>query len=362
MRILDHLYSNAWMMTTFFIVFMFLCVGLAFLSPFKNKIYNGVYKVMMYVIGGGVLFCLMFFNYHGFAHNFTRLGLGRTSLFLFEVYEVGGGEGPSETIWRLHIVDKKSGERKGRYYLGGSAEYFGVSGDSVCYRENKDIIVFNGNTLEEVYRIKEEDLSQLHNDLSVGIDHITSNQTETNAVKPIIQIACKNGKNYWLDPFLKTVYEKEPESVYLNEFSRKAYDLTVQISRAETRYFLRTQSVSGNRSYKIEVASDNHFFNKKETDDVYIDPFLMYLDTIKKVFVFGHYTTTDREDFFIEAQDNNFKTKWKKGSSDLNDGDSYNKAEVTAWKSEKGILYFNNGGFLIAIDPFTSDIIWTCRL
>lgn len=316
---------------------------------------------MMYVTGGGVLFSLMFFNYHGFAHNFTRLGLGRTSIFLFEVYEVGN-EGPSETIWRLHIVDKISGERKGRFYLGSSVEFFGVSGDSVCYRENKNIVVFDGATLREVYRINEEDLPKLHKDLSAGVDHITGNQNENSILKPIIKIACKNGKNYWMDPFLKTIYDKEPENIYIREFSKQSYDLAVQISRTNTRYFLRTQSTSGNRSYKIAASDNNYLFNKKETDDIYIDPFLMYLDTVKKIFVFGHYTSTDLNDFFIEAQDNNFKTKWKKSSLELNVTDRYNITEVTAWKAEQGILYFNNGGFLIALDPFTSRILWTCRL
>ena len=82
-------------------------------------------------------------------------------------------------------------------------------------------------------------------------------------------------------------------------------------------YFLKTAYSGSNALQRIVPAEDKSGLFKVTDSSEYIYPFLLCIDTLKKVFVFGHHTTTDRLDFIIEAKDFNFKTIWKKSSAQL---------------------------------------------
>lgn len=360
MVILDHLYSNTLLMTIVSIVVLFLCVGFAFLSPFKNKFFNWTYKVFLYLFAFSFMMAFNFF-YFGFARDFEKIYIGGNSICLLEHYEIGG-EGPDETVYRLHIIDKKTGAKKDRYYLGHKSELLGMQGDSICYLSNDDLVMFDTKEMKEVYKIKTNEWGTVLDELSVGLNSISGNQNQDGIIKPLVELSCKNAKNYWFDPFNKTILTKEPENIYISDFFAKPYEIIIKKSNTKFDYFLKTEAVNSSNLKKIVPADDKlNLFHPSE-DVLFIEPFLIGIDTVRKNFMFGHYATTDQVDFFIECRDYNYKTIWKKTNKDLNASDSYNKDKVTVWALKNNTLYVNNGGFMLAIDPATGENIWTSRL
>ncbi len=100
------------------------------------------------------------------------------------------------------------------------------------------------------------------------------------------------------------------------------------------------------------------FFPKIDSTG-YIEPFLLCIDTVNKIFVFGHYLTTKKETYYLEAKDFNYNTKWKKLSNEIVDTDDQ---EMDIWLYRNNILYFSVGSYVFAIDPLTFKIHWTSRL
>jgi len=354
-ELLDYLYSSTVWMTIILMVVMFACVGFAFANPFKNKKLNYAYKIFLYVFA----FCFMMsfqFLYYGYTNEFRSMHIGKKTICMFEVYE-RGGEGPSESVCRLHIINKNDGVRKDRFYLGWSAKIIGIRNDTICYLKENDLIVFDAEGLKELYTIKADEWGKFLPDLAVGIESIYGSDNDNEVYA---ELNCKNGKKYWFDPFSKKVLTKEPKDKIYPAFSDKDYEMAVIDAPGRQRYFL--MDAYGSDKLKMIIAGEygKRFF--KNTDSTtYIDPFFLCMDTLKQVFVFGHYTTTDRKNFFVEAKDFEFKPKWKTLSTNIV-SDDFNEPKVNVWKFLNGTLYFNNGGFVVAMDPETGKPIWTSRL
>lgn len=354
-KVLDYLYSSSVWMTVILCVVMFLCVGFAFANPFKNKKINYAYKAFLYVFA----FCFMMsfqFMYYGYTSEFRSMHIGKKTICLFEVYE-RGGEGPDETVCRLHVTNKNDGVRKDRFYLGWSAKMFGIRNDSLCYLKENELVLFDAENLKEIYTIKIEDWGNFLTELAVGIESIYSYSDAQNAC---VQLNCKNGKKYWFDPFAKKVITEKPKENRPPFFVKKEYELAIDDGYANKRYLLKDAYSTDKLKLIVPGEYGKRFF-KTVDSTTYLDPFFLAIDTLKQVFVFGHYTTTDREDFYIEAKDFEFKTKWKNASAEIA-SDSYNKPKVNVWEYVNEVLYFNIGGFVIAMEPATGKTIWTSRL
>ncbi len=357
--VIDFLYSSTVWMTIIIIVILFLCVGFAFANPFKNKKVNYAYKGFLYFFA----FCFMMsfqFFYYGYTEEFKSMRIGKTTICLLEQYE-RGGEGPSEDVCRLHIIDKASGKRKDRYYVGSTGQLVGMRNDTLCYFKNYDVVLFDAANLKEIYVIKKDGWGAIAPELSVGIESVYSNNEQNNSNASLVELNCKNAKKYWFDPFSKTMVDKEPKDNGIPGFTNKTYELTVNFGVNNNVNYLKDEYAGGNNLKRIVPGYNaRNLFTVKDSS-TFIDPFFLCIDTIKKVFVFGHYTTTDRTDLYIEAKDFDFITKWKKISSEFGK-DSYNSPSVNIWQYLDGVLYFNNGGFMIAMDPVTSKTFWTTRL
>ncbi len=353
-ELLDFLYSSSVWMTVILIVVLFACVGFAFVNPFKNKKANYVYKTFLYLFA----FCFMMsfqFLYYGYTSEFRSMHIGNKTICLFEEYE-RGGEGPSENVCRLHIINKNDGVRKERFYIGWRGTAYSLRNDTLCFLKDDELVVFDAQNLKEIYTVKKEDWGNFLPELKVGTEDISYNSGDGQYIK----LNCKNGKKYWFDPYSKKVLDKEPNNEQLPAFSKNEYELAISDGPGKQRYFLN-DAYAGDKLKIIQPGQYGKKFFTNVDSTTYIDPFFLSIDTLKRVFVFGHYTTTDRLDFYLEAKDFDFKTKWKKISTDIA-ADSYNKPKVNVWEYTGGILYFNNGGFVIAMDPQTGKTIWTSRL
>jgi hypothetical protein len=355
---IDTLYSSSWLMTALWVIVLFLCVGLAFLNPFRKKSFNYLYKGLLYLTAVVVLLLPHFF-YYGFASSFDTMVVSRSTIILRESYE-RGGDGPSEGVTRLFIVDKTTGELKGRYYTGAYGRLIGVRKDTVCYFNDEDLHVMDAVSLKEIYSIAKDGWGNLDAGLSAGLERIDPDNGPDEVMTPLLRLSCKNGKTYYFDPFSKTVSEKKADPVYLAGFKEDKDELILRKRDGKEKEYLHTQNSYENKLEKIVPDNSSCTLFRVTDSTGYIGPFLLCIDTTRKAFVFGHYITTDRKDFILEAKDFDFRTLWTKTTKEFNKKAAVLSADV--WKFNEGIIYFNCSGCLIAMDPVSGQIKWKSQL
>ena len=356
---LDDLYSSfiAMLVIAFFLLFLF--VFLATLKPFKNNGLNKVYKMLMYLCSVTFFFTIPLFNY-GHAKRFERIAFGKTTICLFEqaIRAVGKSAGKPA---RIHILDIETGVRKERFAAGKPGEMLGMRNDTLCYLDEKDVVLYDADNLKEIYRIKEEEWGTILPELAVGVENIDiTDQTVNHIVSHFIKLDCLNGKKYWFEPFSKKIYTKQPVTEYITDFDNKKSKLTVKISdNQELKYLQTSSSGQGRLEYIVPGYNGTKYFSRIDSTG-YINPFLLCIDTVKKIFVFGYYTTTKKEDYFIEAKDFDYNTKWKKANNEL--VDETKNPGVAVCKYRNNIMYFTIGSYFFAADPVTFKLYWKIQL
>lgn len=360
-EILDKLFSSVWLMTIFIMVEMFFFIWLSFKNPFKKQVYNRLYKGLMFVIPCAIML-LPTFLYYGVADDFKKISLGSNTICLFEQYERGGGESADETVCRLHILNKKTGEKLSRNYIGSSGDIIGQKGDSVCYRYNKTICLKNAYTGETIYEIDIEDWENNFAELSAGVETVEDNQNYSSPRIPYIRLVLKDGNTLWFDPFSKKVLAHEPKNQVRSMIFSTGYDLKLQPKTGYEKSLLSAEYTEGTKRKKLKI----HYTGKQEVDkltsETFLDPVLLGIDTVQHVFVFAHYTTTQKNDFTVEAKDYSLKNCWKKTKAQLDVDDGYiSEWPFSVYVTEPNTLYFNIGGYVISMDSKTGKIHWKTR-
>lgn len=359
MEILDTIYSSFIIMLIIAVVLLFFFIGLSFKKPFQNKFLNNVYKVIMYACAVGFFFTMPIFNY-GHARGFENICIGKTTICMFEKWIPARGKSAGKQA-RLNILDKETGVRKERFNAGKPGYFIEMHNDTICYMDEKDVVLYDAANLKEIYRIKDDEWGKVLPELIIGVDNITvTNQSSDHMFKHYVRFDGLNGKKYWFEPFSKTILNKEPQDIiYSPAFSSRSSELVVKLNtRDELKYLYTASNGDGSLEAIIPGPNADKLFSKIDSTG-YIQPFLLCIDTIKKVFVFGHYLTTKKETYYLEAKDFEYNTKWKKLCTDVVDNDDY---VIDIWLYQNGILYFNMGGYLFAVDPVTFKLHWTSRL
>lgn len=356
MQAIDTLFSDWILMTVIVFILLMGFMALSFYNPFRNKTLNICYKITMYVLSASGMI-LPTFTYYGLADEFKKMTIGKNSICLYEEYERGAEI--SETVCRLSIIDRKTGIRKDRMYIGSSGELIGQKGDSVCYRSDEKVILLHTGNLKNIFEISKEKWPSHFKELEAGISQLYSNQRSSEPRISYLTLECKNGNRYWMDPFSKTIHDQEPKGQVITGIYSTGYDL-YKVDSAKTSNLLGWNSAANSQRQKI--SSGNTILFPAPCEDSFIDPKYLCIDTFKKVVVFSHFTNTDKEKIIVEAKDFNFKTLWKKTSEELGATDKYNEDLINCYQYRDGILYFNIGGFLIALEPKRGTLLYKSRL
>lgn len=357
--ILDDLYSNFVLMCliafSLFIFFIFLSTK----KPFGSKALNNIYKMFMYVCSIGFFISIPAFNY-GHARSLEKIFVGKQTICVFEasIRAVGKSSGRPA---RIDILDKQSGIRKIRFTAGRPGHFLALHNDTLCYMDEKEVVLYDAVNLKEIYRIKKDEWGSILPELSVGIENVEmTDATIEYPAEHFIKLDCLNGKKYWFEPFSKKIYNKEPETIYISEFADRSSELVRKFSyHNEIKYMSTTATGEGTLEAIVPGSNAMHLFSKVDSTG-YIAPFLICIDTTKNVFVFGHYTTTKKEQYHIEAKDFNYKTQWKKANNEIIDSSKDPKVNICSYVNN--VLYIGIGGYLLALDPVTFKIYWQNHL
>lgn len=305
---------------------------------------------------------LPIFFYYGFAKNFDKLFIGETTITLFEKYERGNENG-DETVCRIHVLKKATGERISRFYVGHKGSILGQRGDTMAYMYNDDVILFDCKNQTIIKEINKDDLPVKFDELKDGIESIATNQNYSTPVEPIVIITGKNGKTYYLDPFSKQhKLSLKKEFIPLKKLTIKNYTIELPKTVYSGNTILTTRSTGDQFNEKIEVTTFGKKYISWIDTNSYLDPFFLALDTTHRYFTFGYYQTTDRNEFILVTRNFDGKLKWSKKSQELYTKDRYNKHASTVCETEGKTMYLNDGGYMLAINSESGKIIWKSRL
>lgn len=301
--------------------------------------------------------------YYGVTGNFKRMTVGKDHICMLEQYERGGESG-DETVCRLHMLDKKTGAKIKRNYIGHMGELIALKDELVCYTYNDEINLYDIKNGETKYAIGKDDWPAQFNELSAGIEQINYYQNYSDPRKPMIEMTCKDGNNYWFEPFSKKLMKAEPTDRIAEGFYSSGYELKYQNAEGKNNYLLSFGYVEGSKRKKIigSVVENLDVKLKNESSLTYLEPEYLGIDDKNKLFIFVHFSNTDKTDFTVECLNYDLKTLWKKTKTELEVEDSYSE-EFTfdIYSIENNILYFNIGGFMLAMQTKTGDIIWKTR-
>ncbi len=357
-EILDTIFSSFIIMMILALALLILFVGLSFKDPFKNSFLNKTYKLLMYVCAGSFFFIGPFFNY-GHAVGFGKIAIGKTTVCLYEKHVRARARSAGRDA-RINILDKSTGKRKVRLNAGRPGVFIGMRNDTICFMDDKEIVLYDAANLKEIYRIKEGAWATVSPEFSVGVEDMdVTDETSDYDVNHYVALNCLNGKKYWFEPFSKTVIGNVPTIKYHHNFANRSSEIVIKLSYEKELKYLYVSDAGNDRLKTILPGPNGKGLFSKIDSATYIEPFLLCMDTLKKVFVFGHYLTTKKEDYYLEAKDFGYNTLWKKLSSELVDNDSN---ILSVWMYKDDILYFNIGGYIFAIDPLTFKVYWSARL
>jgi hypothetical protein len=348
-------------MTILILVIMVVFVGLASKNPFRSKNLNWIYKTCMYAVPCCLMISPMFL-YYGLSDGFSSIAIGKNTIVLFEEYEKGS-VGPGENVCRIHILNKETGVKTKRIHAGSHDRQIGIKGDSICYQDDNGVVMYDASLLKELWSINKTDWGKQYPELNGGIESINDNNNYDDPRIPCLTIAAKNGNQYWLDPFNKKLMLKEPLNLKKAGFYSRGYEIKYQDTSGKSFTVVDQDYVDGSKRKKLVTGEHSPVKITLTESGTFLDPTFLGIDTAAKVFVFVHYANTDKTYFTIEAKDFSGKTKWKRTGPDLNAVDSYtNKSEIDVYALEKGILYLNSGGYVLAIKTTTGKIKWKTRL
>jgi hypothetical protein len=351
-HLLDTLYSSDILKYGSIALVTIICAALTVKNPFKNTTARQVFK---FTLLGVALFTgsMPFLFYLGYALKFEKMLVGNSTILLFEI-NAGHEEAITENVCRLHIIDRETGELKKRFYIGGYADLACSRGDTVCYIDRNNVYLYDAKHLKEIYHIKGNDWAGISGDLSAGVEKIEVCRAYA-GTKPFVCINAKNGKRYWLEPFSKKISEGS-----INENTDEKSISYLDLVNTEGKLEI---IVPGNKF--------KHLFHVNDST-AYLEPILLCTDTLNKAFVFCYQTSTDHEGLMFEAKNFEYKTIWKKTSGELGINESelrkidlelsnrYN-SRLNVYELIGGMLYFNYGGYCVALDPLTGKQKWISR-
>jgi hypothetical protein len=299
-------------------------------------------------------FAVLMFSYTGFASSFDSVRIGKTTIILLEKYETGGES--MESVCRLHVLDRKTGEKIYRKHLGNAAYFREERGDTLLMEINRASKLFYAPDFTTIKDITKESLAKEFPDLSEGVEKIDDSGND----KPFcIVVSGLNGKQYSYFPFTNKLVAGRIEN-----------SKTVHTSFTTDKEIIRAYTEGNHSTDLLQLKSNsdskiNSLFYKDtlvKGKEFLLGEFVDF-DTIKYEAAIKYFTNTKEENFILSHLDKNLNETWKFEQAKENLTDYFSsKEKLDVFIADKNFFYFNCGGFFLCLDKYTGKTVWRTRL
>lgn len=361
---MDYIADLIFSSTLFTGIFIFLlpCLGifLATRKPFKNRIILIFYRIFCCLMPFGI-FAIPTFAHYGFADSFTTMGIGKSVIILLDKYERLENY---DLVCRMHVLDKKTGKKLYRKYLGNNSHILALRGDTVLMEIENGFKLIAAKDFTIIKEFNSKTLPLFYSQLKDGIDSLNA---YPNCSFPdnnyCISVNGMNGKAYSLFPFENKIIEGEYSYPNQSDSAHKKLILT-------KKKILIHDTIHQNESFSMELKSISHpqIFSLYKNDTIsigkeYLLGEFVDFDTVSKNITIKYYSTTQHEKFLLVQLNKSLQENWKFEQSRFGLTDYY--ASTTPFNvhaTEGNRFYFNCGGFVACVNQLNGKIIWTSRL
>lgn len=336
-------------------VFVMLTVGFSFLSPFKNKKWNILYKVICYILATFFFIAISFFHF-GFANSFEQFLFSDKYMCLLEHYEHGDD---MESVYMLHVVDLQTGDRLNRKYMSYSCDINSISGNYILLRKKQEYFLKNYVTQKDSIIYNKEFFKSHFNVFSSGINKIDYQQIIFGNQKiDALQISANNGFVYFFDYKANKLYTSdEINRAYNNETD------SIQISNYEIYYKQHTLFALAYKS-----GTDNVYYLTDKNKNQISDKLFIYAQFVGfskdlGIMFIQSFETVQKYEYILTAVKIDGNILWNFKSADIKryKANKY-EAKMDFFKPIGNNVYFNINGLVVCLDAISGQIIWKTQL
>ncbi|TND00503.1 MAG: hypothetical protein FD123_4364 [Bacteroidetes bacterium] len=361
----DTFFSSFWY--TLGLMALLAVTGFIFRGPlFVNRKYKGWLGAFYFALTMLLLFLPLFINPNawgfGPAIDIENIKADDRSAAVFDYILEAGGEGDDPTpMYRVHMIDLKTGEKKFRKLLGPSFELVALTKDAVvAERGNMELVFIDRNDGHELARMNRETLPGLYTELAPGIDQVNIDRYDMT-----MHVSVITGKHF-------TISMNDRSISPMTENARSIKDTAGPNLKAEDGSIRERKKYGEPVLLKLEGQSWNDKVKKlKSPDDSIINMQLEFLDgkfagvneKLQVAFIL-HYETTKNLHFLLSAVSlDGKKVLWQIKQKDLTVEEREIPALVCTAMAESldGLLLSANGTVML-IDAATGKVSWVNSL
>lgn len=317
------------------------------------------------------LFMVLFFlpaiinpNTWGFGHavNIETLRTDGNTLVVLDYIMEAGGEGDDPTpMYRVHLVDAATGEKKLRKLAGRGYELIGVGKDAIVLeRFNSELLYLDRSDGHEIAYINRETLPGMFPELAMGIDQMNID----NHAMEIYAVAI-NGKAYSVSLADRTIREKTSRAISIRDTAGPAFLVEEHEIRDRKQYGQpRIIGLHGkdwaDKIRLLHAANDSVMNPKLE----FLEGRFIALDGMSRIAYILHYETTEKMKFLVTAVNmDNAQPLWQVRQAALPFETRELPPEIrwTFSPAQQGIFISANGTVLL-LDGKTGKLKWSQRL
>jgi hypothetical protein len=356
--ILDRIASSPLIMIVLYMVLIGGGIaGGIFLNPFKNKKKLRTVFMTLIILASCVPIFFISSSKNGLVKLITEIKFINDKIIFLDLKTTSDDYSTYDN-YRIHIVDKETGEKLNRTLLGEDVVWLDDRENLILFQEAEKYILFDVEKLAIVREINNEYLMLNFSEFSKGVESITAN-------KNCLTILAKDGKSYVYDIYTNKInvpcsteniisidrYSFAYDKMYINENGYQ-YELFTFASKNPNDLLQHIESIPKNKDDEIIVSQD-----------AFISGSYIAVFGDKNIFLVMSFETTDKADFLITALNFHLETVWKLDYLTLNPDDFYSKNySLTYDIIECGDnIIFGIGGFLYSVETKTGNIVWKNR-
>ncbi|HEY3406176.1 MAG TPA: hypothetical protein VGK59_22470 [Ohtaekwangia sp.] len=339
-NLIDHVVSETWLFMTVVIGALLLAGFFFMYKPFRNNLIDRAIGTVFVLISIYVMIYLTRSEY-GYAAEFIEMRSNGNEVCLMERHETGDGDGGTYTMYRIYVLDLKTGKRLLRMTCDYS-EILTMTDNGVFIFEPDRVVRYDLFTGKETGEWSAENGFKKFPELKSGINSLGRNSRIIQGRKKgYLSITAMDGHQFYFDP--------EDEKLYPGTLPNEPYD---------PRTYMFNFSVNTGEIKTLMLSNTDRAY-----DGEFLSPEIMLRDDSAEFIIVEHYAALDKRDAILTAISFDLKKIWEVKQSSLGITDKYNEnPELGSWLYEGNNLLLSFGGAVLCLDAKTGKEIWRNRL
>ncbi|RAW00901.1 hypothetical protein [Pseudochryseolinea flava] len=342
--IIDTVVSSTWMFFSYLAVLIAVAITFTVYKPFRTPWMNYILPSLFSI---AFLFSLIYLTRgpYGRAVDFIDVASNGKQLALIETHEVGDGDGGTTTLYRLYVLDLKTGNRLVRQ-VQSYAQIICMTDHLIAIAEPQGVTGYNIFTGDEEKLWSKESGFEKYPELSSGISqlsYVTIDEHDT----ALLAITAMDGK--------RNHYDLSEEKLIPGDHPRRShhrYETTAVLENGDYYYFKDENGEIGRMTVDRKGQS-------KAYQETFLLPRIVFFDESDDVIIVRHFETLGKKNAIFTAVDLELNKLWELKQNDLigADADDGNARVGIHYKLNERII-ITIGSWVISVNAKNGAVYW----